>query len=948
MLSRILLAGAGLVALATAMPAAARSEAAATPPPAVVAPPIEFTEWTLGNGLRVIAIQDSSTPTVMTSMWYAVGSKHDPEGRSGFAHLFEHILSRKTVNMPYNMVNRLTEDVGGVRNASTGDSRTNYFEIVPAQYLETVLWTHAERMANPVVDAEVFERERAIVKEELRQRVLAPPYGRFMRYVIPENVFDVLPQRRSGIGSIEQLDAATLDDARAFHQAFYGPDTATLIVAGNFDPARLRAMVDQYFAAIPRRANPASLAITAVEPPRTAPRRVEATAPGVPLPMVGASWKLPGATSPDRAALEVLDMILSAGDNSRYHRALVRSGMATQVIQYIDFSPEGGFAVQAAVPGPAGQDIEALGRAMLAEMERVRAEPVTAAELAEAKNELLSAALAERETVRGRAFELGEALMNTGDPRAADTRLAAISAVTVADVQRVARQYFAPDARVDLRYAAGPDNPASWTNPAPMPRFGTVPPAVGQPLVLRDEASRVAPPAPGAAPAIRAPDIAETRLANGVTVVSARTGTVPVASISVLLPGGSASDTRERAGVAQYAVSLATKGTATMSAEQIAARMESLGAAISTAAGPDGEVLTVTAPVANLGAAGEVLADIVRNASFPEEEFQLERKRGFDSLQVAMKDPGTLAAMAVPALMFGDAPYGTLAGGTADSLGRMTRDDLVAHRRQWWHPAVAKVVIAGGIGNDEAAALAGRLFGGWQSDAPPPAPVTARAGAALPPRTVVIDMPEAGQAAVVAALRTMNRKDGDYYPLLLANSVLGVGSNGRLFEEVRTRRGLSYGAYSSLQAMTDAGLLTASAQTKNETAAEVAQVFLEQFARLGNEPLAGDALERRRLFLGGSTQRSLETSGGFSGLVGNLLLQGLAPAEALRFAERLSAVTPEAASAAARRYVAPEQATLVIVGNSALFLDKLRALRGDVTVIPAASLNLAQPVAAAQ
>ena len=221
MLRQFLIAGGAFATVALGQPAIAEDSAVTL----VTAPAIEFTEWKLDNGLTVIAIADPTTANVMTSMWYDVGSKNDPQGRSGFAHLFEHILSRKTENMPYNMVNRLTEDVGGQRNASTGDDRTNYYEIVPAQYLETMLWTHAERMARPVVDSEVFERERSIVKEELRQRVLAPPYGIMQRFMLSENAYDVLPQRRPGIGSIEQLDSATLDDARAFHQAYYGPDT---------------------------------------------------------------------------------------------------------------------------------------------------------------------------------------------------------------------------------------------------------------------------------------------------------------------------------------------------------------------------------------------------------------------------------------------------------------------------------------------------------------------------------------------------------------------------------------------------------------------------------------------------------------------------------------------------------------------------------------------------
>src|SRR5688572_8059251 len=433
MLRPILLAGAALAAFA-ALPLAAQQ-----PPAAVTAPAIEYTEWKLANGLIVIAIPDVTTANVMTSVWYDVGSKNDPQGRSGFAHLFEHILSRKTENMPYNMINRLTEDVGGQRNASTGDDRTNYYEIVPAQYLETMLWTHAERMARPVVDDEVFERERSIVKEELRQRVLAPPYGIMQRFVIPENAYDVLPQRRSGIGSIEQLDSATLADARAFHQAYYGPDTATLIVAGNFDLAHLRTLVDEYFAAIPQRARPQSTEIAAREPRRTSPRHVAATGPNVPLPAVGAIYQLPPSDSADLAAITVLDAVLSQGDNSRLHRALVRSGKAVEIGEYVDSSQEGGNLPIYALINPATDQAEVAGL-IAAEIDKLRTAPVSEAELREAKNEIFANTLASRETASGRAFELGEALVTIGDAGAADRRLQQIAAVTVADVQRVARE----------------------------------------------------------------------------------------------------------------------------------------------------------------------------------------------------------------------------------------------------------------------------------------------------------------------------------------------------------------------------------------------------------------------------------------------------------------------------------------------------------------------------
>jgi zinc protease len=940
MLRAFLAAGTATLALAVASPATAQEGPAQDASgPMLSAPEIAFTEWTLDNGLRVVALPDTGTGTVTTSLWYDVGSKNDPDKRSGFAHLFEHILSRKTENMPYNMIYGLTADVGGTRNASTGSDRTNYYEQVPAAYLETMLWTHRERMALAVVDQDVFDKEREVVKEELRQRVLAPPYGRFQRFVIPENAYDVLPQRRPGIGSIEDLDSATLDDARAFYEAYYGPDTATLIVAGNFEIGTLRALVDRYFADIPRRKNPVDVTIDTREPERDGPRTVNATAPTVPLPLVGTIWKLPGETHPDMAALEVMDAIMARGDNSRMHKALVRSGKAVDASHFASTSEEGGVLAQFAVINPQA-DMEEVRAILVAERDRMRSEPVTAEELREAKNEIIASALRRRETANGRAFELGESLMTTGDPLHADKRLAAIAGITVEDVQRVAQKYYDPSTRTDITYTRGEDDPSAYANPAPMPTFVTLPPATGAIRMVKPDGERMDPPGPGISPAVAEPQIAEATLANGVRVVAAQTGEVPIATITLVLPGGSKTDRRDKAGVAQMAASLADKGTANMSAEAIAARLESLGASLSAGAGPDGTVFSLTAPTANIEAAGMVMADVVRNALYPQDELERERKRAIDGLQVDLKDPGSLANYVLRVAMYGDAPYGSQPGGTSESLAAITAQDLVDHRTTYWHPSGAQIVISGGIAPRDATELARDLFGDWDPAVSEPLIEAVPAGEPQPVRTIVIDMPEAGQAAVVASVRAPARSDAGYFPLQLANSVLGGGSSGRLFEEIRTKRSLSYGAYSGFADRADASLLSASAQTKNETADEVAKIFLDEFARLGSEQMDEDMLAKRRLFLSGGYSRALETSAGFNGIVAGLLQQGLAPAEAMQYAARLDAVDPAAANAAAAEFVDPARATIVIVGDASQFLDGIRAFRPDVEVIKADELDL--------
>lgn len=906
--------------------------------PTLSAPKIEYTMWTLDNGLRVIALPDNSTANVTTSLWYSVGSKHDPEGRSGFSHLFEHILSRKTVNMPYNMVNRLTEDVGGQRNASNWIDRTNYYETVPAEYLETMLWTHRERMAFPVVDMDIFEKERAVVKEELRQRVLAPPYGRFQRFVIPENAFDVLPMRRPGIGSIADLDNATLDDARAFHQAYYGPDTATLIVAGNFEMERLRALVDQYFADIAPRTNPISLEIDYDEPKRTKARSVNATAPNVPLPVIGDLWKGPGIGSADAAALEVLSVVLSGGENSRLEAALVRTGKAVSAAHFESLTMDGGYIASYAVLSPAASQEEA--REVLdAQVATIRSEPITAAELNEAKNEIFSSALSQRQTARGRAFELGEALVSTGNPDAADERLERIAAVTIEDVQRVAAKWLDPDAKVTISYTAGEAEPEAYANPYPRPDYGTVPPATGEPLKVLPEGERMAPPPPGEAPAVVRSDFVETTLSNGIPLVATTTSNVPISTITLVMPGGDATDTPQSAGLATMTADLADNGTPTRTAREIAAQLESLGATISISSGADGTYASLTAPDVNLAQAGKVLVDVVRNANYPADEVERERGRFLDGFASTMKSPGAIAGLVATRIMYGDAPYGLV--GNPTSYAAITREQLIEHRETWWHPARAKLVVSGGIAADDAKALMESLWGDWASDTPAPRVVEAPAGAETQPRTIVIDMPDAGQAAVVAGVRALSRSDAEFYPLWLANTVLGSGSNGRLFEEVRTKRGLSYGAYSRLGQSLDAALLTARAQTKNETADEVAQVFFEQFKLLGEEALDEETLQKRRLYLGGAIARSLETSGGFNGQVANLMLRGIEPSEAFAIAERLAEVSPESTMQMAQRYLAAERASLVIVGDAKQFLEPLKQLRGGVEVVPVEELDFA-------
>src|SRR5437868_6945234 len=327
-------------------------------------PPINYHVRTLQNGLRVISAQERSSPTVAIQVWYKVGSKDDPPSRSGFAHLFEHLMFKSSKNMKDEMMDRLTEDVGGWNNASTGDDVTNYYEVVPSNYLETLLWAEADRMSSLNVNDKNFHSERDVVKEEFNTSVLAPPYGRLF-YDIDKDSFTTHPYHRPTIGSKEDLDAATLEDVRAFHSTFYRPDNAVLIVVGDFEQQQLDAWADKYFGKIAKPSTPIPR-VSVKEPERASERRFNETGPNVPLPAVAITYLAPPISSPDADALRVAEAILGGGESSRLYQSLVYTQqLAAEAFANADLRQDQGLFVLGAILAgekqPAGVETALLG-----------------------------------------------------------------------------------------------------------------------------------------------------------------------------------------------------------------------------------------------------------------------------------------------------------------------------------------------------------------------------------------------------------------------------------------------------------------------------------------------------------------------------------------------------------------------------------------------------------
>ncbi len=906
--------------------------------------PLEFTCKKLANGLRVYAMPDTNTASVSVAVWYDVGSKDDPEGRSGFAHLFEHIMFKATTNLPPEGFDRLTEDAGGFNNASTWNDFTNYYETVPANHLERVLWGEAERMGSLVVDEAAFKSERDVVKEELRQSYLSNPYGKLLGMYLYQSAFSVHPYGRPGIGSLENLDAATVEDVRAFHAAYYRPDNAILVVSGNFDPAQLDAYVKKYFAGLltPKREIPR---VTAVEPERTEAKTYTVFEPNVPFPAAVISWPSPAASSPDNAALTLMDAILLRGESSRLYQSLMyEQQVAADVGSNFDITAHPGIYALYVILSD-GKTVDEGISALKAEIARMRDTPVTAAELDEARNELITAALQGRETSDGRADDLARSVILFGNARASDEMLARLQSVTAEDIQRVARTIMDDTKSVTIRYL-----PEEMQNGATEDTFADAPTiqtskieiaAADIPVyTLAPEGERKLPPEAGPPVAAKVPPASEKTLANGLRVIVAPKPGLPLISASLRISAGSAYDPAGKSGLAAMTADLTTRGTKTRTATQIASEIESLGATIGAGAGPDATDVSISTRSDKAGQAFAIMADVAQNPAFAQDELDRARQETLDNIKVQLTQPRAVGSLALTRALFGAGPYGGTP--TAKSLNSLKQPELAAFHAANWRPDNAVLVIAGDVTPEAGFALAEEALGNWAKPSTP-LPAAPAAGTPSAPRAIALDMPQIGQAAVFLGRPGPSRLADDYYAAAVANNVLGGGYSARLNAEIRIKRGLSYGANSSLSARKQTAPIVAAAQTRNDAVPDVVDLMLAEFARLGAEAIPEKELSARKAVIIGGFGRSVETTAGLAGQYSALAQFGL-PLEKLQtYSGDINAVTPEQVAAAARTHYDPATATVVVVGDTEQFWDKVKDKRAGMERLPVARLNLDSP-----
>lgn len=411
---------------------------------------LSFNHTNLQNGLEIYSIEDHSSPTVAVQVWYHVGSKDDPDGRSGFAHLFEHMMFKGNEHLTPNTFEELTENVGGENNAYTAPDVTVYHEVVPSNYLEPVLWAEAERMSSLALNDANFNSERDVVKEEYRQRILANPYGEFS-LAIDQESFAAHPYKRPSIGNITELDAAQLPEVKAFHSIFYRPDNATLVVVGDFKASDLETWTKKYFGPIPKPTTKIPR-VAVVEPPRKEDRHEVLSSAKAPLPAFAVTYLAPSVRSKDEPALDLADEILSGGQSSRLYQSLVYEQQVAQRASFdADLREDLGLLTFRVIVA-SGKSLPEAEKSLNDQIEKILRDGVTEAELDKAKNRFLTGKLMERETNNGKASALGEAAVIYRDPNHINTDLARYQAVTTSEVKDVLSKYLAGKKKIMIEY----------------------------------------------------------------------------------------------------------------------------------------------------------------------------------------------------------------------------------------------------------------------------------------------------------------------------------------------------------------------------------------------------------------------------------------------------------------------------------------------------------------
>ncbi|MBM4371105.1 MAG: insulinase family protein [Deltaproteobacteria bacterium] len=867
----------------------------------------------LDNGLTVILHEDHKAPIVAVNVWYHVGSKNESPGRTGLAHLFEHLMFNGSAHFDDDWFQAL-ERVGATDlNGTTSEDRTNYFQNVPAPALDLVLWMESDRMGHllDAVTQEKLEEQRGVVQNEKRQGE-NEPYGR-VDEAIARTAFPAgHPYSWTVIGSMEDLEAASLEDVHTWFRTWYGPGNAVLVVAGDIDPDAALARVEHFFGDIPP------------GPPVTRPQAWIARRTGttrlvmedrVPTARIYKVWNIPGWGTPEATALDLVSDILALGKSSRlYHRLVYRDQIATDVLAGLDPRELAGLFYVVATVKP-GADPAAVEAALDEELARLLEEGPTRHETDRARTQWLARFLRGIERIGGfggKSDVLAQGMVYAGDPGHHRILVEQVRQARPAGLRATARAWLG-DGQLVLTVLPFPERAAA---------------AAG--------ADRSRLPTPGEPPDVRFPAVERGTLPNGLEVVLARRPGSPVMEAAVLVRAGYAADADGLAGTASLTLDLMDEGTRRRNALEIDEALAALGAQLSSSAEVDSSRLALSALRETWGPALEILAEVLREPAFPEEEFRRLQAETLAGIPLEEARPALLALRLLPRLLYGkDHPYGMpLTGtGTVESVGRITREDLRRFHATWFRPNNAVLVVVGDLGMEELLEDAEASLGAWApGDLPAPAPAAPPAPAA---GIYLVDRPGAEQSFLLAGRLGPPLPDPADPALEAFNEALGGAFTSRINMNLREDKHWSYGARSVLlDTRGPRPWLVFTSVQADRTREALVELHREMADVLGPRPVTTEELAKVQSGLTLGLPGTWETAAAVAGSLVRMVAFGLPDDHFVTWPGRLRALVPGDLTRAAATVLDPDRTVWVVVGDRDKVLPTLEgAVPGEVRVI---------------
>ena len=890
---------------------------------------IEHASFTLPNGLRVVVHTDRKAPIVAVNIWYHVGSKDEPAGRSGFAHLFEHLMFQSSEHHRGEFFDPFRAVGATNQNGTTNTDRTNYFQNVPTTALDMALWMESDRMGHLLgaIDQAELDEQRGVVQNEKRQRE-NQPYGQVWERMSRALYGPQHPYGHSVIGSMNDLNAASLDDVRQWFHAWYGPNNAVLVLAGDIDVATAREKVTRYFGDIP--AGP-----TMAQPPVDVAARPRSTREllhdKVPQSRIYRAWNVPEAGNVELDQLQMLGYVLGGSKSSRLDRRLVHGDRLVDNISAAAGSSQLGSNFYVVATVKQGVDPARVEAAIDEEIERLVAQGPTTDELARAHGMIRAGFIRGIERIGGfggKADVLAECAVLAGDPGCFRRQLANYAATTAEDIRAVGRKWLGagshtilvePGERTPLIEAPA-QTPAPFDVPAPDPRYRTTPSTVDRSLGV---------PATTRFPDLVFPRLQRARLGNGTQVVLAERHDVPVVQLSYEFHGGYSSDPSHQAGLADLAMDLLDEGAGGIDALEFANRAEALGASLGASASQDGASAWLSALKDRLDPSLALFADMVRRPHYDPVEIERIRASWIAGIRQQKARPAGMAMRVLPGLLYGqDHPYGAPASGTEAAIAALTREDLLGFQRRWLRPEGATLIVVGDTTLAEILPQLERHFGDWAGEGPTPVQVDVPA-VQLPaaPRLFLIDQPGAIQANIFAAQLVPGSRDPGAIALELANGVIGGDFTSRLNMNLREDKHWSYGVSSSVGGALGQRRWMVSAPVQIDRAAEaVAEIRREigEFAE-GRRPPTLAEVERIKAIQTLSLPGAYETAWAVLGAIGGIVRYQRPDDYVLWRKAQVEAAGPDEVAAAART-IRPDALTWVVVGDLAKIAPELRDL----------------------